>query len=578
MSLKKNRPARAGTGGAVGELFERLEPRTMLSNGGLDMALFYPEGFATSETREVVTLQNTVFAPAEFRLIARYESGSPASEVIASGTLRPSERRDIVLSREGALGEARVRPFTPYALELRTDGDVGAALTRRDFGATAIEPFAARTAEVWSFPTLVRDAENARDFVTVFNPGDEPVRVRLDVFNAGGRVTSVERQIGPQRRAGFALNAIGSVPAGRVGAQLVASAPVVAASSHFDPAGGRAVMNLGAPAGEGEQTARVVSTGLGDFDEFGAGQTTLGILNTGTTGGRVGLTVQAGSGVDGQTREIRRELIVRPGARTEVSARALGLAPGEQILAARFDTALQQGVGGVGGAIVGPTLGATTGIGAGEGALPITVGGESLSAVSQDGFGPVVFSTDGVAAGTVLDGAGAAGAGTAADAASAGIAAGLGAGLATGLGAGLGTGFGTGAGLGSTAGTVLGGNNLSFTNPLASATLGTAALGTAALGTATGTPGAASALAAPGTALGGSGTLLGRSQTLLGGGLDAALGTGGLGTTLTSTATGALGASPFGADRTVGVSPFGAGGAFGAGSTLTSVGGVVSGL
>lgn len=492
------------------ELFEPLEPRVVLSHSTLETALFYPEGFASARTEEVVTLQNSAGEATRFELHARYASGRPEGEVLASGTLAPAERRRIVVTPGGTLRGVLPRPFTPYALEVRADGEVGAVLTRTDFGATATEPFANGAAPQWSFPTVVRDAGAARDFITVYNPGEEAATVRLELLGPTGVASVVERVIEGERRGGFALNGIEGAPEGRLGARLTATEPVVAARSHFDLTNGRAVMNLGTPLlGQGSvTTGAFVETGLVDFDEAPTGQRTVGIVNPTAAAGVVDLTVLAGTGAAGEEpRALARSVLVRPGTRVEVSASELGLRAGEQIVSAAFSSTLPVAVG-------GEAFAATPAL------APGVVGGASA---------PGVFPTPVAQAGIVPE-SGLIGAGGTS-----------GAGFANGAGFGLGVspalGFGgtpngsfTAISLGGTR-TLggIGGASLPLANPLGVNGFGTSGLGAAGFGTngfgtsglsigggagfgaSAGLVGPVGSGAAAGSTIVGSGSLLGRS-------------------------------------------------------------------
>ncbi|HYE02108.1 MAG TPA: hypothetical protein VD963_02615, partial [Phycisphaerales bacterium] len=95
--------------------------------------LYYPEGFSSSSIDEFVPLVNPNGVDVSFTVIARYEVGV-RDQVIATGSVPANSRGGITISSRS--GSALVRRDEPYALEIRSDGQLGATLSHYDFGVT----------------------------------------------------------------------------------------------------------------------------------------------------------------------------------------------------------------------------------------------------------------------------------------------------------------------------------------------------------------------------------------------------------------------------------------------------------
>ena len=113
---------------ASDQLFmESLEARMLLSHdpcgGALSNELVYPEGFAHDGSTEIGNLSNIDAAAAAYEIWAQYEVGS-RDQLLSAGTLAAGERVELALTIAGDASLRLVRSNTPYALVIRSDGDL----------------------------------------------------------------------------------------------------------------------------------------------------------------------------------------------------------------------------------------------------------------------------------------------------------------------------------------------------------------------------------------------------------------------------------------------------------------------
>ncbi|MBC7834808.1 MAG: hypothetical protein H7Y88_06880 [Phycisphaerales bacterium] len=226
-------------------LFEMLEGRRLLG-ADLPFTYYYPEGFANDGINEFVPITNPNNTAVTFELHARYETGE-RDALIASGTIDAHSRGGVTVTRGSS--ERIVRPDTPYALVLKTSGEVGATMAHYDFGTAIGESFTEVTATEWSFGEGFKDPNWTRDFVLFYNPNDTAVNVVMTVYTSGGQQVILSSTVEGQRRSGYSLNDDSRIPDGVFGMRLVASGPIVAALSHYEIVTQRGFGAIGTPGG-----------------------------------------------------------------------------------------------------------------------------------------------------------------------------------------------------------------------------------------------------------------------------------------------------------------------------------------
>lgn len=160
---------------------------------------FYPGGRGGQGEREVITLFNPHNNAVPFEIGAQYERGV-RDGVILSGTLRPGERREVLISN--GITPGRVRRNVPYALEVRSAEVLSAFFehTRTRDGGQAVlgESLTAVTSTFWVLPEV---ATTRQSVVMLYNPTGAPLTVTMTYHNARGVGTVHTVELGPLRSA-----------------------------------------------------------------------------------------------------------------------------------------------------------------------------------------------------------------------------------------------------------------------------------------------------------------------------------------------------------------------------------------
>ena len=112
--------------------FDILDQRLALSFDATHEA-YYPEGFANSAITETVSITNPGQAPVQFELWARYETGQ-RDQLLRSGTLVPGAWAEVAISDPANPSGILVRPNAPFALVLKSDGELSATLRHDEKG------------------------------------------------------------------------------------------------------------------------------------------------------------------------------------------------------------------------------------------------------------------------------------------------------------------------------------------------------------------------------------------------------------------------------------------------------------
>lgn len=160
---------------------------------------FYPGGLGGQGEREVITLFNPHGEAVPFEIGAQYERGV-RDGVILSGTLRPGERREVLISN--GLTPGRVRRNVPYALEVRSALVLSAFFehtrTRGAGQAVVGESLTTLTSTLWVLPEVATTRQGS---VMLYNPTGAPLTVTMTYHNARGVGTVHTVELGPRRSA-----------------------------------------------------------------------------------------------------------------------------------------------------------------------------------------------------------------------------------------------------------------------------------------------------------------------------------------------------------------------------------------
>lgn len=316
------------------------------SEGLADLAFrqYYPEGFANDRASTFVPLTNFTNTDARVVVIARYEDPSIGirDQVIFDGMVDANTRSPDALTVTTpelyAMGSATnvfnettgladgVFKDTPYALEIRSSVPVAATMSHFDFGSSTGEAFSGTASEVWSFAS-VSIGQGSSDFVTFQNTTGETTKVSLFLFpltGQGGSSQAVELvyTLEGYRRGGWNFNnelangqLAGQIQPGQYGISLIATEPIVAASSSFSNGAGAA--QLGEPT-LGRTQGAIAEGQVGQTSE----SETISVFNPSSSTATVSLQFIFESGG-----AIRRTLEVAPGRVSQVQVADIPLFP-----------------------------------------------------------------------------------------------------------------------------------------------------------------------------------------------------------------------------------------------------------
>lgn len=247
------------------EVVKALDDRAFMTS-----ELLFPEGYRnTTSITETLHLVNT--APnnsAAYQVIARYAADG-RDVVIAHGTLAGNEHKQVRVSNFTNQNLDIVRKGKPYGLVVQSSRAVAATLTHSDFGATASEAFinpaelrelGSTVLRTWDFggpgvvsenpvdPNIVR-----RPFVLFMNTTPFAATVSVTFARPNGNALTVQRVVGPYRRAGvdvaatLGANVISSI-------RVTSNRDIVASLTVYEdrgaaPEGANAYMTAGVPGG-----------------------------------------------------------------------------------------------------------------------------------------------------------------------------------------------------------------------------------------------------------------------------------------------------------------------------------------
>ncbi|MCA9299791.1 MAG: hypothetical protein KDA28_12030, partial [Phycisphaerales bacterium] len=216
---------------------------------------YYPEGFASPTINEFVSIANPNDFAVSYSIILRYETGDRDQVVVSNATIGAGSRSGITLSGSQFGVPAAGRDFAPYAVEIQSNGPLGATMAHYDFGSTVGDAFAEQPSDRWTFARIEKDPGNVSDFVVFYNPNDFEVDVSMLVHLEGGGTALLVQTVEPLRRGGWSINDTASIVTGLHAATITARATdaanddafdgIVAGLSHFDAGAGAGFGLLG---------------------------------------------------------------------------------------------------------------------------------------------------------------------------------------------------------------------------------------------------------------------------------------------------------------------------------------------
>lgn len=236
----------------------------------LSHAFYYPEGFAGSTINEFLPLANPNGEAVSYQVIARFEVGQ-RDMVIATGVMAAHARDGITISQFERPALNLVPQGVPYALEVRATAPVSANLSHYDFGTATGETFTKEASTLWVLADGVKGPE-VFDFLVWQNVSSQDATVTVTFYPENGSApTSMVMATAAHRRNGLSIANTEIVPEGRFSVRLESTQPIVAALTHYDPAGeGHGFTTLGATGTGSTAGVAPMATFAGTVDEVNA--------------------------------------------------------------------------------------------------------------------------------------------------------------------------------------------------------------------------------------------------------------------------------------------------------------------
>ena len=195
--------------------------------------LYFPEGFASDQTREFISIVNPNGVAANYTVYLRYEL-SDVQTVISNSTVAAGARGGVTIVDGTNFISAGVRRNEPYSVVIESDQPLGATLAHYDFGSSIGDSFTERLSSQWNFARAERDNGNVLDFVVFYNPSNFQVDVTLTAYQNDQPAASLTKTFAGLRRGGFSLNDIPNFPTGIFSVVLTAQATNSANQAAFE--------------------------------------------------------------------------------------------------------------------------------------------------------------------------------------------------------------------------------------------------------------------------------------------------------------------------------------------------------
>lgn len=195
--------------------------------------LYFPEGFASDQTREFISIVNPNGVAANYTVYLRYELSDVQTE-ISNSTVASGARGGVTIVDGTNYISAGVRKNEPYSVVIESDQPLGATLAHYDFGSSIGDSFTERLSSQWNFARAERDNGNVLDFVVFYNPSNFPIDVTLTAYQNDQPAASLTKTFAGLRRGGFSLNDIPNFPSGIFSVVLTAQATNPANQAAFE--------------------------------------------------------------------------------------------------------------------------------------------------------------------------------------------------------------------------------------------------------------------------------------------------------------------------------------------------------
>jgi hypothetical protein len=195
--------------------------------------LYFPEGFASDQTREFISIINPNSVTANYTVYLRYEM-SDTQTVIANGSVVAGARGGVTIVDGTNYISTGVRKNEPYSVIIESDQPLGATLAHYDFGSSIGDSFTERLSSQWNFARVERDTGNVLDFIVFYNPAAFEVDVTLTAYQNDQPAASLTKTFAANRRGGFSINDIPNFPVGIFSVVLTSTATSSANNAAFE--------------------------------------------------------------------------------------------------------------------------------------------------------------------------------------------------------------------------------------------------------------------------------------------------------------------------------------------------------
>jgi subtilisin-like proprotein convertase family protein len=214
----------------------------------LPYRLYYPEGFANSQTYTFLPIVNNSSQQTRVVVIARYEldplnPNLRRDQIVADLSLNAGQRSGLTITSPElyANNTLLVDKDRPYALEIRAERPVSATFSHYDQfllsgGRAAIgQAFTTRIGTEWTFGQALK-GPNVADFLLYMNTTDQTIKVTTTFYpqEAGAQPFVFTQSVEPYRRSGINFNSVPQLANGTYGLVVKAQGPVVASLSHYN--------------------------------------------------------------------------------------------------------------------------------------------------------------------------------------------------------------------------------------------------------------------------------------------------------------------------------------------------------
>lgn len=208
--------------------------------------LVLPEGYRGANATETLDIVNAdPNAESYYQVIVRYERGR-RDTVISKGVLAAGEHKQIKLSDSSDVNVTTVGKWRPYSIEVRATKDVGAAISRTDFGSSTGEAFvntdllSSAEMRAWEFGGLSTTDASPTDpeirnfsFLAFQNVSPFSTVVTVTFFLGDGTTVQATRRVEAYRRGGMEIHNIAGVTNDIAGIRVEATQDIVPAFSTF---------------------------------------------------------------------------------------------------------------------------------------------------------------------------------------------------------------------------------------------------------------------------------------------------------------------------------------------------------